>query len=336
MKSIGFCFILQKYILLIHLPIILSLLSSGCRPNTIQESSQDPDPIYQTAFPSTTATQTETPPIPPGDEPATSPISPASPTTQSLQSAQSAEQIQKTLSSLKKINDFPFYTLNFEGDYGFENYLQNLQAQAFPLKAMIANELGFTVLNQSFMHVFSAPFACTVFSARTPQNEFLLARNFDWYLHPILLLFTDPPNGYASASMVDLSYLGIDRETDLLTAANSEALLRAPFLPFDGMNEHGLAIGMMAVAHSDGFINAEKGTLNSLEIIRLLLDYAGTVDEAITLMGQYNLDFGQGPAVHYLISELRRRFGYSRIYRRKAAPDSQPQIMANLDEFPLL
>ena len=53
--------------------------------------------------------------------------------------------------------------------------------------------------------------ACTTYTAHTPQGETLLARNFDWYRHPAMLLFTDPPDGYASASMVDLSYLGFDR-----------------------------------------------------------------------------------------------------------------------------
>ena len=52
--------------------------------------------------------------------------------------------------------------------------------------------------------------ACTTYTAHTPQGETLLARNFDWYRHPAMLLFTDPPDGYASASMVDLSYLGFD------------------------------------------------------------------------------------------------------------------------------
>jgi len=302
MRTAICCSILQKRNFLIHLLAVLSILSSGCKPILLKQPAQDPDPVQQTTSPPATATQTKTPLIPPGDEPAASPTSPASPT-QSVHPAQSAEQIQKTLASLKKINDFPFYTLHFEGDYGFESYLKALHAQTFPLKDLIVDPSDPAILDQPFLGISSAPFACTVFSARTPKNEFLLARNFDWYLHPILLLFTDPPNGYASASMVDISYLGVDRGTDLLTASNAEVLLRAPFLPFDGMNERGLAVGMMAVAHSEGFINGEKGTLDSLEVIRLLLDYASTVDEAITLMRQYNLDFGQGPAIHYLIAD---------------------------------
>ena len=47
----------------------------------------------------------------------------------------------------------------------------------------------------------------------------LLGRNFDWYEHPALILFTDPPDGYASVSMVDISYLGVKGDIEQLTEA---------------------------------------------------------------------------------------------------------------------
>ena len=59
-----------------------------------------------------------------------------------------------------------------------------------------------------------------------------MGRNFDWYEHPTLILFTNPPNAYASVSMVDISYLGFDQD-DLITSADQE-LLQAPYYPFDG------------------------------------------------------------------------------------------------------
>jgi len=57
--------------------------------------------------------------------------------------------------------------------------------------------------------------------------------------------------GYASVSMVDITYLGF-KESQLknltdLPIEDRLALLDAPSMPFDGMNEHGLVIGMAAV-----------------------------------------------------------------------------------------
>ena len=59
----------------------------------------------------------------------------------------------------------------------------------------------------------------------------------------------------------------------------------------------------MAVSHGEGGSDAEKATLDSLEIIRLLLDHATEVDEALALFDDYNIDWGSGPPVHYLIAD---------------------------------
>jgi hypothetical protein len=144
--------------------------------------------------------------------------------------------------------------------------------------------------------------ACTVFSALAQEADIILGRNFDWYDNPALILFTMPADGYNSVSMVDISYLGYDKQSDPFD--NPEPLLQAPFLPFDGFNERGLAVGMMAVPSANLTHDPGKVTLNSLEIIRLLLDYAATVDEAAALIGSYNIDFSGGPPLHYLIADV--------------------------------
>ena len=201
-----------------------------------------------------------------------------------------------TLASLKKVSDFPFYTMRFEGDYGFGEYLQGLKQQL----ARLETRRPTVFVSGTKMQ---PDFACTGFTARSPQGERLLGRNFDWYRHPALLLFTDPPDGYASASMVDISYLGFDGPIEQDDPAALSELLRAPYLPFDGMNERGLAVGMMAVPHSEGGNDPGKATLDDLEAIRLLLDYAADVDQAIELLGQYNVVWGSGPAIHYLLAD---------------------------------
>jgi hypothetical protein len=204
---------------------------------------------------------------------------------------------ESSLSSLELISDFPFYTMRYEGDYGFKAYLESLNEQ-LPVTGV---PVGIRSEVQPLVN--SPTFACTGFTARSPQGERLLGRNFDWYRHPALLLFTDSPDGYASASMVDISYLGYQGPLDTDDPARLEDLLKAPYLPFDGLNERGLAVGMMAVPHGEGGADAHKATLDSLEVIRLLLDYAANLDEALVLMEKYNLDFSGGPPLHYLIAD---------------------------------
>ena len=95
----------------------------------------------------------------------------------------------------------------------------------------------------------------------------LFGRNFDWEYSPAVLLFTHPPGGYASVSMVDIAYLGFDEDQvnslTELTLEERQALLNAPEWPFDGMNEKGLVIGMAAVPPGQMPYDPDKKTIGS-------------------------------------------------------------------------
>jgi choloylglycine hydrolase len=69
------------------------------------------------------------------------------------------------------------------------------------------------------------------------------------------------------------------------------------------MNEEGLAVGMMAVSEADSGYDPARVTISDLNLIRLVLDYAANVDEAVVLMGKYNIDFGGGPPIHYFLAD---------------------------------
>ena len=197
-----------------------------------------------------------------------------------------AEDDPRTWDSLRKVDDQPLYVMTYYGDYGFSDFLKLGIRPGF--RSMADREaLG--------------SWACTCFSSMNADGELLFGRNFDWYDHPAMLLFTDPPGGYASVSMVDISYLGF--ADDEPSRYNRRDLLDAPYWPFDGMNERGLVVGMMAVPHAEGGEDPDKATIGSLHVIRLLLDHAGDVEAAIDLLQDYNVDFGNGPAVHYLIAD---------------------------------
>jgi hypothetical protein len=198
-----------------------------------------------------------------------------------------ASNERSTLDTLRRLDDFPFYEMHYLGDYGFAEYLERGGGAVEG-----GNLYRSTHVDQRW--------ACTGFAALGEAGEKLVGRNFDWYHHPALVLFTHPPDGYASVSMVDISYLGIGEQFP--DEEKQQALLRAPFLPFDGMNENGLAVGMMAVAHAEGGHDAQKMTLDDLEVIRLLLDYARDVPEAIELLQKYNVRFGEVP-LHYLVAD---------------------------------
>jgi hypothetical protein len=118
--------------------------------------------------------------------------------------------------------------------------------------------------------------------------------------------------------MVDIEYLGFEgdlsRNLTDLPLEERRALLDAPSLPFDGMNEKGLAIGMAAVPPGDVPPDPQKKTLDELEVIREILDHAGTVEEAIEILGSYNIDMGSVP-IHYLIASASGESAVVEFYR---------------------
>ncbi len=189
-----------------------------------------------------------------------------------------------TLNSLEKLDDYPLYTMHYRGVYP-RPVLTN--SEAWPAEILQLN------------------WACSLFATLGNGNNRLYGRNFDWRFSPAVLLFTDPPDGYASVSMVDIDYLGFkgERSKNLLDLPLDErrALLGAPALPFDGMNERGLAVGMAAVPPGDMQPDPDKKTIDELAVIREILDHAGTIDEAVNIIGTYNIDMGTVP-IHYLIA----------------------------------
>jgi hypothetical protein len=196
----------------------------------------------------------------------------------------------KTLQSLVKIDDYPLYVMNYYGGYGFGAYLKS-------------GDAGESNSN------YAAPdtgirWGCTCFAAMKSGGNFVFGRNFDWYHRPSLLLFTNPPDAYASVSMVDLYYLGYRDSTPLTSMSDRHALLSAPSCPFDGLNEKGVAIGMMALPEAQAPFNPRNKSLNSLQVIRLVLDYAKNTEEAIGLIQKYNVQMDGGPPIHYLIADV--------------------------------
>ncbi|UCE22211.1 MAG: linear amide C-N hydrolase [Candidatus Aminicenantes bacterium] len=197
----------------------------------------------------------------------------------------------KTFKSLKKLDDFPLYVMRFYGDYSLPDYVPKTSPPLDTQNSILNGNLPWNL----------PLWACTCFSTATEQGGQLLGRNFDWSAHPALLLFTDPPGRYASVSMVDIFYLGYSMSES--PEKNPGGLFQSPLLPFDGMNEQGLAVGMMAVPAAHGPDDPEKQTVGSLLIIRLMLDYARNVEEAIDVFKNVNIEFRGGPPLHYFITD---------------------------------
>ena len=191
----------------------------------------------------------------------------------------------RTLATLEKVDDYPLYVMHYKGTYLFDFFAEDGLDE--PLYRKIYEAVN--------------PDACTSFAALSPGNDAVFGRNLDWTHRSSMLLFTDPPGGYASASMVDLYYLGVEGMQSIPWSKRF-ALLAAPHAAIDGMNEYGVAIAQNAVPRRNTPKDPNKPTLLNSQIIRLVLDHAKDVNEALTLIRQYNVEFA-GPPAHFHIAD---------------------------------
>ncbi|WP_188193993.1 linear amide C-N hydrolase [Nonomuraea sp. SYSU D8015] len=191
---------------------------------------------------------------------------------------QTPDQIARTASSLRLVDaGLPLYEMTYHGGYDAEAPLTD---------AELARKAD--------------GWACSLFHR---PGEF--GRNFDWDPNPAMIVHARPPGAHASLSLVDVSYLlAAPGPPDLAAPQDRRRLAHAVLAPFDGVNDKGLAVGLAQAP--DARLPARtpgRVTVSGVRIIRLLLDRAATVPEAIALMRRYDLDFTGGPQLHYLIAD---------------------------------
>ena len=189
----------------------------------------------------------------------------------------------RSLISIRKITNHPLYVMHYYGGYNL-------------FKSLKFDESLSDVLDIPVM----LPGSSSSLAALNQEGYAILGRNLGRrYQTPALLLFTNPRNGYASAAMIPLSQLGIHGNN--LSTIDYIKLLLSPFFVVDGMNEYGLAASAIYVPCRIGVDDATKPDLNISQAIRIILDQAKNIDEAIELIRQHELTFKHACGHHHLM-----------------------------------
>jgi penicillin V acylase-like amidase (Ntn superfamily) len=189
--------------------------------------------------------------------------------------------------------------MTYYGDYGFDHFLSvgaenDKEIENFVIKRLLKGlniDLGITGAG------------CTAFITKDHDGNILFARNFDFVYAPSLVVKTRPKNGYASVSVANLAFAGYTKDWLPNGIISSFLTLGAPYIPFDKKNKKGLAIALLAVPEVMLSHDPSKITLNTTTIIRLILDKAAAVDEAVSLIHEYNIYFSGGINCHYFIAD---------------------------------
>lgn len=154
--------------------------------------------------------------------------------------------------------------------------------------------------------------ACSAFTAVTEEGDRLFARNYDFSKTNTCIVFTEATEGrHATISTVDLQFLGIDVDADVTGLMDKFTCLAATYAPLDGINDAGVSCGIFMSYQGEETAatdqNTEKPDFTSTTLLRLILDYADDVDEAVEIASSYDLHDSAKTSYHYMVADASGR-----------------------------
>jgi hypothetical protein len=224
----------------------------------------------------------------------------------------------RTLLSIKEImpgdddtNGY-VYEMTVYGDYYLDEYLQAGGTKSDKeLISFLTSKITKGLFNLSIEE--SDIIGCSSFSANAANGDKVFARNYDMYKTNVAIVHTMPRNRYKSISTVDLSFLGVASDKSLEGLGNKINTIAAAYAPLDGMNEKGLTVGIYMTHQGPGKINVPtdqdtgKPDITSTVLLRLMLDQAATVEEAVAIAEKYDMHDSANSSFHYMISDANGR-----------------------------
>ncbi len=243
----------------------------------------------------------------------------------------------RTLASFHKIVerddahlDGSVYEMTVHGGYYFDDFLaQGGASTDAELISFITGNLTKGMIDIGFQ---PPDVACSSFTATLDNGHRIFGRNYDYSKTNTCIVYTNPGNGrHASVSTVDLQFLGLSVDEDITGLMDKITCLAAPYIPFDGMNDAGVscAIYMTYQGPADSVStnqNTDKPDITSTTMLRLILDYAGSVEEAVELVSAYDLHDSATSSYHYMVADATGRSAILEWVGDKDATDTDGSV----------
>ena len=193
-----------------------------------------------------------------------------------------ADESYGTLQALNE--EKTFYAMDYRYDYQMSDLLTHNIHDSNDLVKWVVSHLISSNKDLSYSINMGDGGACSAFVAQDNNDNILYARNYD-YLQSAknVLMHTYSKDGYEAIAMAAGGWIDIDG-VDL----SDNPLLRAlPYLAMDGMNEKGMMISVLKL-DGEGAQPEDSSLIPNL-FVRLVLDYAANVQEAIDLLDDYKI-----------------------------------------------
>ncbi len=213
----------------------------------------------------------------------------------------STEEQKASINSLKDIDNGRFYVMDYTADYKLDELVN---ANLTDVQSMI-DFIQKKLLNGGETSANAQNIGCSAFTASSRDGKKLYGRNFDYKMDmSAVLIRTTPKDGYKSIGLADAGWVGYglgslnDKKTDLSMAVSF------PYLIMDGMNEKGLAVSVLLLRGTPTRQDTGKNKIGTTVAMRLMLDKAKDVDEAIDLISKFDMQSSMPDAnFHFLLSD---------------------------------
>ena len=203
------------------------------------------------------------------------------------------------------------YEMNYTEDYRLEDALNFGIYSTASLQAFVAYYLMDTIPGSKGVNL-TYDAGCSAFACPDASSgDFLMGRNFDFnhidkktnerIMIPLIAVHTAPAGGKKSVSFVDGQFVGYKSGFFTDGVSDLSMLMALPYLLLDGINEDGFAVSVLKL---DGkptrqTENAGNKKIFTTVAMRMLLDKVSTVNEAVTMLGKYNMWMDEDTTASY-------------------------------------
>lgn len=195
-----------------------------------------------------------------------------------------------------------FSVVRFNGSYGFDGFLEQGGAES---DQGVLKYLTSTLISETDNLLFEGPaFGCSTISVKNKEGGYYFGRNFDWDKCEAMAVISYPDYGYASFSTVNRDFIkqGAGPVSNLL--GDETITIAALYAPLDGMNEKGLCVAVNMIQDKDTISqDTDKPDITTTTAVRMLLNKAATIDEAVELLKQYDFHASMGYMVHLAVAD---------------------------------
>lgn len=227
----------------------------------------------------------------------------------------------KTMSSIAKITSYEdgydLYTIDVSYGYSLRRVISSgITDNQSLIDAILGEALPLLPVSMK-----APDFSCSAFTAQGSGGT-LMGRNYDFKRDTsALLVRCSPTDGYRSIGFAALNNVGADAADSSLKTRL--ACLTAPFVCLDGVNERGVSIAVLTLDSEPTHQATGRQAIATTLAIRLVLDHAASTQEAVDLLGEYDMFASSGRDYHFYVTDAS---GDGRVIEYDPADPARPLV----------